>query len=326
MAKDRNIDTINEQDGILKDNISDDANFTATPEETETVKSPIMDLLFAISRDKDKDKSKKLAIDYFNKKLIQYKKILHKYKVIFLYDEYKSISDRMADKIYESIFSSAKKPILLVLHSNGGRIEPAYLISKTCKNYSDKFVVVIPRKAKSAATLISFGANEIHMGSLSELGPIDPQINELPALAINSSLESLAKLVSKYPKSNDMFSKLLISKVDLTIFGYLERVSESAEQYAERLLEGKTYPLDINKIAHSFVYDYKDHSFVIDKDEALIYLGDTIKENTDEYTFANDIHQIITVINSIASYSFGKYINIVGTIDDLDFDDEPTQD
>lgn len=113
MAKDRNIDTINEQDGILKDNISDDANFTATPEETETVKSPIMDLLFAISRDKDKDKSKKLAIDYFNKKLIQYKKILHKYKVIFLYDEYKSISDRMADKIYESIFFVRQKTYIV---------------------------------------------------------------------------------------------------------------------------------------------------------------------------------------------------------------------
>ena len=35
---------------------------------------------------------------------------------------------------------------------------------------------MVPRMAKSAATMICLGANEIIMSSTSELGPIDPQI------------------------------------------------------------------------------------------------------------------------------------------------------
>jgi ClpP class serine protease len=43
-----------------------------------------------------------------------------------------------------------------------------------------RLVVVVPDQAKSAATLIALGADEILMGPASDLGPIDPQI-ELPS-------------------------------------------------------------------------------------------------------------------------------------------------
>jgi len=48
------------------------------------------------------------------------------------------------------------------------------------------------------------------MGSLSELGPIDPQINELPALGLKNSVDHIAELVRKYPASSEMFAKYLI--------------------------------------------------------------------------------------------------------------------
>lgn len=222
------------------------------------------------------------------------------YEVLFLYDSQSSISEGMADKIYEAVPKKIEKPILLIIHTKGGQIEPAYLISKTCKENSTKFNVAIPRKAKSAGTLISLGADEIHMGSMSELGPIDPQFGGLPALGLTSSLESLAKVVTKHPKSSEMLSSFLAQKLDLRILGYFERVSESAMQYAIRLLSGKKYPLEIEEIAKNFVYEYKDHSFVIDKEEATKFLGETIKTNSDEYLLANDIHQFMSTLNMLA--------------------------
>jgi ClpP class serine protease len=39
-----------------------------------------------------------------------------------------------------------------------------------------KLRVIVPNIAKSAATLFALGADEILMGYLSELGPIDPQV------------------------------------------------------------------------------------------------------------------------------------------------------
>lgn len=245
-------------------------------------------------------------------KIIERHPVSKEYHVIFLYDNQSSISEDMADKIYASIPTENKKPILLIINNKGGRVEPAYLISKSCKENSPRFVTAVPRRAKSAATLITLGASEIHMGSMSELGPIDPQFGGLPALGLTSSLESLAKVVTKYPKSSEMLASFLSQKLDLRILGYFERVSESTVQYATRLLTGKTLPKDIDEVARNFVYEYKDHSFVVDKEEAMKFLGDMIKVNTPEYKLANDIHLFMGSLNLFAGIVRKKNVGIVG--------------
>lgn len=255
-------------------------------------------------------------------KIIDRHPVSAEYEILFLYDNQTSISENMADKIYEAIPSNNTKPILLIINNKGGSVEPAYLISKTCKENSPKFNVVIPRRAKSAATLIALGANEIHMGSMSELGPIDPQFGGLPALGLTSSLESLAKVVTKFPKSSEMLASFLAQKLDLRILGYFERVSESTVQYATRLLTGKKLPKDIDEIAKNFVYEYKDHSFVVDKEEAARFLGDMIKVNTEEYKLANEIHQFMGTLNFLAGILRKKNVAIIGSCKGLVFNDK----
>lgn len=246
------------------------------------------------------------------KKIIERNEICNDYLILFIYSSYKSVSENTADRIYNAIPDDNDKPILLVINNRGGRIEPAYLLSKTCKENSPKFSVAVPRRAKSAATLICLGANEIHMGSMSELGPIDPQIGNLPALGLSSSLESLASVVSEYPNSSKMFADYLSSKLDLRILGYFERVSESAKQYAIRLLKDKNLSESIGEVAHNLVYAYKDHSFVIDKEEAQNFLGDHIKVNTNEYEFSNEIHEFMGKLNAVADFSNNQAVSIVG--------------
>lgn len=260
------------------------------------------------------------------KVILKRHEISENYLILFLYDVKNSVSQFMADRIYNAIPDGNEKSILHIIHSGGGRVEPAYLISKTCKENSKEFKVAIPRKAKSAATLIAFGGDEIHMGSMSELGPIDPQFAGLPALGLGSSLESLAKVVSKYPASSEMFSKFLSEKLDLRILGYFERVSESAKQYALRLLKGKKTEKSIDEIAHQFVYEYKDHSFVVDKDEARLFLGNVIKTNTAEYKLANDLHRFLNDVNRISEWFKNKTVNVVGDLNNVDFDDKQKDD
>lgn len=269
------------------------------------------------------------AKDINNLKRLLYKHILtiakrndldEKYHLLFLYEPNSSIEQGMVDRIYNAIPDDNNKPILLLIHNHGGRIEPAYLISKTCKELSPKFVVTIPRKAKSAATLITLGGNEIHMGPMSELGPIDPQFAGLPALGISSSLESIARIVCKYPGASSMFSDFMKEKLDLGILGYFERVSESAQQYAIRLLADKK--LNSEEVAHQLVYEYKDHSFVIDKEEAQQLLGETIKINTVEYRFANEIHKFLNEVNILIGIFNKKSLAIVGSSRDFIISDK----
>lgn len=101
---------------------------------------------------------------------------VNQYTVLLLMDAQDELSSWHSNRIYNGASAANReRPILLTLLNLGGSIEAGYLISKTCKRLANgKFVVAVPRKAKSAATLLALGADEIHMGLMSELGPIDP--------------------------------------------------------------------------------------------------------------------------------------------------------
>src|SRR3972149_4773425 len=78
----------------------------------------------------------------------------------------------------EMILPEARKfdRLDLFLHSPGGFLDSAYKIIRICKEYSNEFNIIVPLAAKSAATVICLGANEIVMTVFAELGPIDPII------------------------------------------------------------------------------------------------------------------------------------------------------
>ncbi len=238
---------------------------------------------------------------------------------LFLYDEKGSINSLHSDRIYQGLNGVNNKDIALFLTTPGGSIEPAYLISKTCKKRaSSKFIVAIPRKAKSAGTLISLGATEIHMGQMSELGPIDPQIGNFPALAVSNALEKIAEMASSYPLAADMFSKYLNNQLDLRVLGYFERINESAMQYAERLLKQANLPdnTSVGKVADHLVNHYKDHSFVIDIEEAKEILGENIvKEDTKEYNFTNRLYGLFDMTKFMYGYFHDREFTFVGNKD-----------
>lgn len=67
--------------------------------------------------------------------------------------------------------------LCLILNSPGGDALAAERIVRICREYSGgKFEVMVPRRAKSAATMIAFGANKIYMTPTSTLGPIGTQV------------------------------------------------------------------------------------------------------------------------------------------------------
>lgn len=240
-----------------------------------------------------------------------------KHNVVFLYDDHRPIGSVHSDQIYRCLSEfENEKDVLLIVHSRGGSIEPAYLISKTCQRLCRaSFKVAIPRRAKSAATLISLGADEIHMGLMSELGPIDPQINNVPAVAISNALKKIAELSSAYPSSSDMFSKFLTDNLSLSTLGYFERINESATQYATRLLSNKEFkkPDAVDSLADHFTNHYKDHSFVIDVDESRELLGsDVVREDTREYQLANSIYQFLDFFEFVIGIILEKQASIVG--------------
>jgi len=232
-----------------------------------------------------------------------------------------SINTFDLDQIYEALSKldpQAYDDIVLFLLSKGGQIEPAYQISKICKAFARgrKFIVVVPREAKSAATLIALGADEIHIGPLGQLGPIDPQIGGMPALGVAQSLQSIAALSQQYPGSADMFARYLRLALSVEQIGYYDRVSASAVQYAERLLGSKDFVAGrASEIANLLVYSYKDHGFVIDNDEAVRVLGQQwVKYDSPLESAAEELYKLFDDANFWLGIHQQKYLLVIGQI------------
>jgi hypothetical protein len=207
------------------------------------------------------------------------------------------------------------KDVVLFLLSPGGAGEPAYQISKLCKSFAkSSFRVIVPRFAKSAATLLAIGADEIHMGPLGQLGPIDPQIGGLPALGVSRALMTIASVAAQYPKSAEMFARYLRLALTVEQIGYCDRISDSAMQYAERLLSTKPRLIPrAGIIAKELVHEYKDHGFVIDLDEAQKHLGsDWIKTGTSELKAAESIYRLLDLVNLFYGMAQSKRIIVTG--------------
>lgn len=87
------------------------------------------------------------------------------------------IDDRDRDTV-ESILQKVnhEKDLDLIINSPGGKPLAAERIINICRSYSKNFRVVVPKLAKSAATMIAFGADSILLAETAELGPVDPQI------------------------------------------------------------------------------------------------------------------------------------------------------
>lgn len=121
------------------------------------------------------------------------------------YDEDAMIGDKDAEMI-ENVLSveHTSGKVYLVLNSAGGSGLAAERIVNVCRAYSDdRFEVIVPHMAKSAASLICFGASRIHMSNTSELGPVDPQIKYVND-AGNPVWISAQEYVRSYEKLMDM--------------------------------------------------------------------------------------------------------------------------
>lgn len=78
--------------------------------------------------------------------------------------------------LMEVCYQVEERELDLILHSPGGSPQAAEQMLEYLRTQFDYIRAIVPLQAKSAATMIALGCDEILMGAHSELGPIDPQI------------------------------------------------------------------------------------------------------------------------------------------------------
>jgi hypothetical protein len=83
-----------------------------------------------------------------------------------------------------------EQPIDIILHTPGGLVLAAEQIAKALVERKGKVTVFVPHYAMSGGTLIALAADEIVMDANAVLGPVDPQLGDMPAASIIKVVEA----------------------------------------------------------------------------------------------------------------------------------------
>jgi hypothetical protein len=127
----------------------------------------------------------------------------------------------------------------LVLHTPGGDIAATESLVDYLKAMFDRDIrVIVPQLAMSAGTMIALASQEILMGKHSSLGPIDPQINGLPAHAIVEEFEAAQEDIAASPANIPLWQPI-IAKYSPTLIGQCKKAIDWSQEIVRRwLLEG----------------------------------------------------------------------------------------
>jgi ClpP class serine protease len=98
------------------------------------------------------------------------------------------------------------QPIDLVLHTPGGLVLAAEQIALALLERPGKVTVFVPHYAMSGGTLLALTADEIVMDPHAVLGPVDPQIGDMPA-------SSIVKLLALKPTAQISDEMLVLADV-----------------------------------------------------------------------------------------------------------------
>lgn len=78
--------------------------------------------------------------------------------------------------LMETCYEVKEGELDLIIHSPGGSADAAEQMIEYLRTQFGYIRAIVPMQAKSAATMMALGCDEILLGEHSELGPIDPQI------------------------------------------------------------------------------------------------------------------------------------------------------
>ena len=204
------------------------------------------------------------------------------------------ISSATVDRVFDDLqrdygIKAESRSLVVIVDSGGGSIDAAYNLALLFRRYgSGHLRYVVPRWAKSAATLLVCGGDSVAMTPVAELGPLDPQITEVnpmeqrleqfSPLHIESTLELIR---NEFAQGNKELAEGLLQRLQFPItLGSFKKTLEVGKQYAEKLLTSRMLCDDPDKaksVASRLVEDYANHGFCINVDEALS-LGLVVEE------------------------------------------------
>jgi hypothetical protein len=222
-------------------------------------------------------------------------------KVVALILNRQSLNEGHVLQVWSHLSGKADR-IHFIIHSGGGQINAAYQLVELLRRHASFVSTIVPLRAKSAATLLCLGADEIIMDELAQLGPLDTQMYEdrkggdfrfssalNPVKALEQlrdfSLESLKitkELLVKdgvLPDEAYEIATKFVGALTPPLYGQLspEKLGEYSRalaisaEYAKVILKrySKLTATQQVELVKKLVYSYPSHDYAIDYREAV---------------------------------------------------------
>lgn len=145
-------------------------------------------------------------------------------------------------------------PLDMVLHTPGGLYLAATQIALALSGHKGKVTIFVPHYAMSGGTLIALAADEIVMCRHSVLGPLEPQVEGLPAV-------SLLRVIEQKP----------IAEIDdetLVLADVAQKALAQLEQTATQLLTDRMGATRAAELAKTLTNGRWTHDYAITAAEA----------------------------------------------------------
>lgn len=209
----------------------------------------------------------------------RYKELTGANLVTFIDSIYPDCLVQMEDILYDC---DQRFELHVLLASPGGDGETALKIIRLMHSHCSKLTIVVPDMAKSAATIICLGADEILMGPVGDLGPIDPQMvlgggrSMASAKEIVAALDEAERRVNENPNSFPLFSSLL-SDVNMLMIEQARSALDRSESLMREALSSLPRRKDdeIDRLSSDLkaplIDDPSIHSAVFSADDAARY-------------------------------------------------------
>jgi len=203
------------------------------------------------------------------------------------------------------------KGLDLILHSPGGDIAATEsLVDYLRKMFGKDIRAIIPQIAMSAGTMIACSCREIIMGKQSNLGPIDPQFNGIPAHGVLEEFKRALKEVKDDPKSIPIW-QTVVAKYHPTFIGECKNAIDWSTEIVTKWLESNMFDSISNakELADKVVEhlgsheDTKTHARHIQIDEAKSF---GLKIKSLETDFKNDFQDIVLTIHHAYMHTFAN--------------------
>lgn len=226
---------------------------------------------------------------------------------LFLRDS--SLDGDTVDDVFDdlcSCFPGINTRLDVILDSSGGDIHAAYNLARLFRKFAkEELNFIVPRWAKSAATLLACGGDTIYMGPIAELGPLDPQITQfnqferrLEGFSPLNMEATLDLIRNEFDHGNEKLATGLLQRLQFPLtLGGIKKSLDVGKQYVVKLLTTRMFTGEeaeerASAIGKALTEKYSDHGFCIDINEANS-IGLRVSElEPDEFKFVWELYKL----------------------------------